>query len=116
MSTMAEFVGTNMTLGLTPEQPRSWKVFLASYGVQAVAVFLLVQVAMLAPVQVATHKAYQYISLAPPEQAPQAKPHEVARVKPQPAIKMPQITPPPVVETARLRVPEAIHRVEQPVP
>lgn len=109
---MTDFAGANMTLGLNPEPPRSWIVFLTSYGAQAVAVFLLVQLAMFKPVQVATHKAYQYISLTTPvEQS------EPAPLKPQPrptTIKVPVMpTPAPAVETARLRVPEAIRHVEQ---
>lgn len=109
-----------MTLGLIPEPPRSWKAYLTSYGVQAVAVFVLVELCMLKPVQMATHKAYEYISLTAPASAPETSPKPVARVQPQPRIAPPAIVPKPVFETARVRIPEELRHpqpaVPQPVP
>lgn len=117
MSTMTASMSQpaeTMTLGLMNEPQRSWKVFLTSYGVQVVAVFLLIQLAMLKPVQMATHKAYQYIALAAPAEAP--KPVQTARVRPQPRLAPPVMMQQPIFETARLRVAEQIRRVEAPVP
>ncbi len=102
-----------MTLGLMAEEQRSWKVFLTSYGLQALATIVLIELSMLAPVQVATRKAYQYISLSAPVEA--GKPPAIAHARPQPHIApAPQVAQ-PVIETARLRVPEALRR-PQPVP
>ncbi|MBV8207420.1 MAG: TonB family protein [Acidobacteria bacterium] len=109
-----------MTLGLMAEPQRSWKVFVTSYGAQAIGVFLLVQLAMLKPVQMATHKAYEYMSLTAP--APEPQPAETVQVRPQPPrLAPPQVIQEPVIETARLRVPEQIRKpqaqeVPQPVP
>jgi TonB family protein len=102
-----------MTLGLMAEPQRSWKVFLTSYGLQALAVFVLVELWLLAPVQVATKKAYQYISLAAPIET--GKPPQVARVRPQPRIAPATMLRQPLIETARLRLPAELHRPE-PVP
>lgn len=105
-----------MTLGLMAEPERSWKVFVTSYGLQALAAFVLIELSMLMPVQVATKKAYQYISLAAPVET--SRPPEMVRTRPQPRITpatMPVMAQ-PVLEAARLRVPEELHRPQQPVP
>jgi len=69
---------------------------------------------MLKPVQMATHKAYEYISLTAP--TPETPVKQVARVQPQPRLAPPAVAPKPVLETARVRVPEELRHAQQPVP
>src|SRR5436853_5891167 len=103
-----------MTLGLMAEPQRSWKVFFTSYGLQTLAAFVLIELSMLMPVQIATQKAYQYISLAAPAEA--GKRPAIVHTKPQPRLVAARAIAEPVLETARLRVPEEVHRPAQPMP
>jgi TonB family protein len=103
-----------MTLGLMAEPQRPWKAILTSYGLEALAAFVLIQLSMLMPVQVVSKKAYQYISLSAPAET--SKPPQVARVRPQPHIAPLATVSQAVLETARLRVPEELRRPVQPMP
>jgi TonB family protein len=102
----------SMTMGLMAGQERSWKVFLASYGAQAVAVFVLIQLCTLKPVQMATHRVYEAITLTSPLE-PEAA--QIARVRPQPLTPSPRVTH-PMLQTTRLRVAEEFRHPEPRVP
>ena len=93
-------------LGLLPERKRPLSVFITSYGIQAVAVLLLIQFCVFAPVQVETsRKIYAYMAVAA-ETTPSAHP----------AHPKPQLKKPPAMEAARVRMPEPVNRLQAPEP
>src|SRR5690242_10535678 len=102
----------SLNFGLPLEQRRTWKAFLASYGLQALAVLVLLELSMWAPVQVATKRAYEAVTLTQPVEVATQQPH--AKVAPvhveQPKIVAAVHEPRPV-----LRAPEVKTHIEPAV-
>ena len=97
-------LSVHANLGLLPERKRPLSVFITSYGVQAVAVFLLVEFCVFAPIQVETsRKIYAYMAVST-EATPSAHP----------AHPKPQLKKPAAIEAARVRTPEPVHRLQAP--
>jgi TonB family protein len=103
--------GINPRLGLLPERKLDWRTLVASYGVEAVIVLLLINVGLLMPekIKLVQYHVVPLVALKPyePPKPPQMKPH-VAKLLP------PAPRPVPVFKPA-LTVPAEIRRpkVEQ---
>src|SRR5262249_18894423 len=102
-----------MTLGLLPEKKLDWRTLLSSYGAEALAAFLLINVSLIWPERLAISQKFHVTELIPlpslhPEPPPKPKAPPV-RVKLLPAAHIP---PPVNPVTPRLTVPREVHVVK----